>query len=377
MSKFTRCRVYVLALMSVVQFLSGSLVCQAHAAKSKSAPWHPGNYIYCVNTDPTDAELARLLAASSRFRGVQVMYTWRSCEPTKGNYNFSRIKKHLAMAKAANKHLFVQVQFKGFSPNPYAVCPNYLVSGSAKPGGGYYSAFFTQQIIWGKIKQPVTWDPTVQNRLLALYSALGTALSSDSNVSALEGVNLPETASPNDETLDSADNKNVMPKNKDVYNQNVVDRFKTLNAKLPHTQVLQYINFVLRSPSFPQMEASMLDKAIGEGVGMGGPDLRRWGASHTYRLCPDAAGKVPLGYAVQYLDTKHPGPSGGYVDNKISDVRDTYDFARDLKLNYVFWFGTTNYLNMVEEILSAPAIRTDPAGGLVKSYPNSITPMLH
>jgi len=365
----------LLVLFSLVSLAGGALFDSAEAAgKSKSARWHPGNYIFCPGMDPSDDEVDRLLHASPKLRGVQVMYTWRSCEPTKNNYNFSTIKRHLRLAKLANKHLFVQVQFKGFGPDPYQTCPSYLVNGSPKPGGGFYSAFSAVQRKGRIIRQPVTWDPVVQARLVSLYTALGTALNSDSNVSALEGVNLPETASPTLEDLAGTPN-NVMPKNNDVYNSNIVDRLKALNASLPHTQVLQFINFINQSPSFPDRERSMIQKAIAEGVGMGGPDLRPWDEAlerHSYSNTPMAAGKIPIGYAVQYMDTKHPVGGGGFANDTIANVRATYDLAKDLKLNYVWWYGTDGYLAMVKEVVSG----TDPAGGLVKTYPNSITPYL-
>ncbi|MFN8554785.1 MAG: hypothetical protein U0103_25210 [Candidatus Obscuribacterales bacterium] len=365
----------LLVLLSILSFASAGLF-QSAEAKSKAAQWHPGNYIYCTGLDPTDEKVQQMLDASPRFRGVQVLYTWRSCEPTKNGYDFSKIKRHLRMAKLANKHLFVQVQFKGFGSNPYEVCPNYLVNGSPKPGGGYYSAFYAFEFNGKLIRQPASWDPVVQARLLSFLNAMANALKSDPNVSALEAVNLPETASG---TVTESVSK-AMPKSVEVYNNNLVERFKALNAALPHTQVMQFINWVTASPSFANREASMVQKAIADGVGIGGPDLRPWDASlaaHSYANIPMAVGKVPVGYAVQYPDTHHPIGGGSFADDTIENVKSTYKLAKDLRLNYVFWFGTNNYLNMVKEVLDAPAVRTDPAGGLVKAYPTSITPYLN
>ncbi|MFN8554787.1 MAG: hypothetical protein U0103_25220 [Candidatus Obscuribacterales bacterium] len=338
--------------------------------KSKTAQWHPGHYI--LIGPASDSKVSDWLSYSPRFRGVQIVYRWNELEPSLGNYNFSAIKRHMALAKAANKHIWAQIQFKGFSADPFEVCPRDL-KGSPKPGGGNYSAFYAYVRNGRIIRQPASWDPAVNHRLKNLLTAMGYALRSDSNASALEGVNMPESAS-GARPDDIAAQPNVLPLDKDQANNFVIQRFQTLNAALPHTQVMQYTNAIHPTAALPN-NAAMVAKEIAEGVGFGGPDLdpRRSNlVENVYSQCALAAGKIPIGFAVQYADTMSPG---GAADD-VNDVRNTLDLAKGRKLNYVFWTNLDRYIPLVKQVLDQPALRTDPAGGLVKTYPSAIRPLL-
>jgi len=363
-------------LLSILLCFS-STVTSTTAATSKSARWHPGNYIL-LGFGSSDENVKYWLNYSPLFRGVQVTYKWKDLEPSKNQYDFSSIKRHMQLAKNAHKYLWVQIQYKGFSANPYEVCPTYLV-GSPKPGGGNYSAFFTFPKQSGQLaKQPALWDPAVEARVEALLSRMGEALSADPNISALEGVNTPESTNPGKPEV-VAQQPNVMPVDKDRSNQHIIDRAKAFNKSFPHTQVICFMNGIMPTASVPDNRA-MVTKLIPEGIGFGGPDLRRWDSNlvgKVYSQCPFLAGKVSMGFAVQWTDTMHPSKGGALVNDTIENVRDTYALAKELGLNYVFWQNRPGYINLVQQHLNSPEIKVDPAGGLVKKYPASLTPYLN
>src|SRR5688500_3269439 len=61
-----------------------------------------------------------------RFKGAQIMYSWKNFEPQKGQYDFSILKEDYAYLKKYGKEIFVQLQDVTFNPN-YKALPNYLL----------------------------------------------------------------------------------------------------------------------------------------------------------------------------------------------------------------------------------------------------------
>ncbi len=86
--------------------------------------FHPGHYI-AVNADFSDlGEIEGL--QSEAVQGLNKRYTWRSLEPTKGNYDFSEIRKDLEYLAGIDKRLVVFFTDKTFSPSQENPVPDYM-----------------------------------------------------------------------------------------------------------------------------------------------------------------------------------------------------------------------------------------------------------
>jgi hypothetical protein len=83
----------------------------------------PANFLYTSSSDLS--ELNTLLKRTD-IQGVQIVYSWKSLEPVKDKYDFSRIDEDLKVLDAARKKLFIQVQDRFFRPQDKNV-PAYLI----------------------------------------------------------------------------------------------------------------------------------------------------------------------------------------------------------------------------------------------------------
>ncbi len=358
-------------LIKICAALLLSLSCAGEASAQslpqKACRWHPGHYLALPGEDRPTAEMERALNPDTPFKGVQKIYSWNALEPSPGHYDFSLIKADLASLRRRNKRLIVQVWTKTFHPERGPNHPTFL-KGSPKPGGGYYSAVFRPERTGGY--SLAFWDPAVAFQCRNLYRALGKELNCDPNVSALEAVNLDETAWGNIKADEQAlRDAGTMAYNREKFGQNMMLMFKGLNDSLPHTVAIQFINWPQDLvPYFVEQVSSM-------GGGIGGPDLHPDLSIPTYGQLPSVAGLVPLGFAVQWPDTFTP-PRSGRPHNR-ADVIRTLRFAQQLKLNYVFWIKRSGYIEIVEEVLKDPSVvkQSDPAGGLVARYPLSVLPI--
>ncbi len=360
-----------LPLIKICAALILSLGCAAEASAQslpqKACRFHPGHYLALPGEDRPTTDMEKALKPDTPFKGVHKIYSWNALEPSPGHYDFSLIKADLASLRRRNKRLIVQVWTKTFHPERGPNHPTFL-KGSPKPGGGYYSAVFRPERTGGY--SLAFWDPAVAFQCRNLYKAIGKELSCDPNVSALEAVNLDETAWGNLKADEQAlQDAGTMPYNREKFGQNMMLMFKGLNDSLPHTVAIQFINWPQDLvPYFVQQVFSM-------GGGIGGPDLHPDLNIPTYAHLPSLAGMVPLGFAVQWPDTYTP-PRTGRPHNR-ADVIRTLRFAQQLKLNYVFWIQRSGYIEIVEEVLKDPSVvkQSDPAGGLVARYPLSVLPI--
>ena len=322
----------------------------APPAPPAGVKWHPGHYVLAGRGTLTE----KCLVAG--FRGVQQMYLWKSMEPEKDRYDFSAIRRDLDFLRKHDRRLVIQVQTKAFGKGArYA--PAYLAG--PEYGGGVYQTV-TESF------NPVLWNDRVNERLTALYRALGREFDRDD---AVEAVVIPETAVSSN--IGRSPQAGVDPFTNAKFVANLKAGMKAMKEAFPHTVVIQYTNF-------PQdVLQDLVDYQKGIGVGLGGPDIFPYSKAlndpqkGVYRLYAPLSGQVPLGTAVQWEDyaaRDHNGPV------EPVPVTELYAFGRDkLHLNYIFWQMRPGYFEKVVEMAGSPAFPKDAAGGLDARRPKAMS----
>ena len=345
------------------------VVMAATAAPTPTDPagkWHPGHYVFLNMADINPKE-----HLTAQFRGVQKCYGWPALEPEEGRYDFSVIKKDLALLKKHGKQLVLQVQYKAFGKGQRLV-PAYIQG--PQYGGGVYRASS------GSF-DPVQWNKKVGERMDAFFAALGREFDADPNV---EAVVLPETAP--SANFGKAAQSGVERFTEAGYLEALKQRLTAMRRAFPRTVVIQYVNY----PSGLLPELTDYMKSVG--VGMGGPDVYPRPHQYydpekgAYRLYPKMSGVVPLGAAVQSPDYSvaskqrtaafDSGKERGSVqvnpeDEKPIPVGEHLALAQEkLKLNYLFWSAHPHpCFENVKTFLAKPELARDPAGGLDAHLP--------
>jgi hypothetical protein len=323
--------------------------------------WNPGHYIQ-LNAGAGDYMINKTfseIAALPNVRGVQMRYQWRDLEPTKGNYDFSKIERDLAYARGVGKQLSILVGTKAFSAGARAL-PDYLHT--AEYNGGVYRIVIDANDTLGTEattgENMAMWEPGVRDRLIALNQALGQRYNAENT---FESISFNETA------FGSA----VVPltsTQKQGYFDNLALMDTATRQAFPNTVVLQFFNF-------PRVYLpNLVNNAINTGVGLGGPDTFLNDPAlnlSTYPFYDTAMGKVPLGPSVQgenYFTTYQDGP---YAPPAVTDL---YAYARDrLHANYIFWMKVQTQplvpWNNVLAMFKSASFPKDAAGGLATACP--------
>lgn len=341
----------------------------AGAESAQAAPavkWRPGHYIFINTADINPKE--HIL---ERFRGVQKCYGWSALEPKEGFYDFSAIKKDVALLKKHGKQLVIQAQYKAFGKGR-RLTPDYIQG--PQYGGGVYLASS------GSF-DPVIWNKKVGERMDAFFAALGREFDSDPTV---EAVVLPETSL--SASLAKTPQQGVERYTDEIYLEALKQRLTAMRRAFPNTVVIQYVNYP------PGLLPDLTDYMKSVGVGMGGPDVYPRPHSYfdpekgVYRLYPKMSGVVPLGAAVQSPDysvankmrTAAFDRGGDSKSVKVTPqdeapipVGEHLKLAQDkLKLNYLFWSASPrNCFDNVKALLAKPEMANDPAGGLDAKMP--------
>lgn len=316
--------------------------------------WNPGHYVqFGSNANDFVIDAALKETAGMPFvKGIMIRASWWQLEKGKGNYDFSRIDRYLAKAKAKNKRLFLMVGTKTFDGDK--AVPDYLRT-SQYSGGAFRIG--TIKGTYGE--NMALHDDDVRDRLIALMQALANRYNKDNN---FEGVTFNETAW----------GKMANPLSEGQQKQffsNLAKVNTATRAAFSNTVVLQFINYP--ADLVPALFENMKDK----GVGMGGPDvfiddpdLER----SAYVFNPKAKGVIPIGMKVE-SDSYNAVEHGGKYTQV--DVRKLYSFARDrLYSNYVFWNRYTDKHNPWADVLQMFKGETFPAnvaGGLNAACPST------
>lgn len=318
---------------------------------SESVKWNPGHYLLAFKKTTQQDFL------KGNFLGVQKKYDWKDIEKSKGNYDFSIIKNDLSFLQQNNKRLFIELSTKAFGQDEIAA-PNYL--NEPEYNGGLY------RTETGSLN-PVFWNPKVEERLIALYTALGKEFDKELYV---EGVNLDETA------VSSSIQNGVAQSGVPTYSETAYvaalnRQMKALKDAFPHKVVIQYTNF-------PRTALKALtDFEVSNCIGIGGPDINPYAKGlnnpgGVYDYYEANKGRVPFGTAVQWEDYSFDKTraDGEIPDGVVPSVKSTYEFGRDhLHLNYIFWLDRPGYIDQVIEMMNSSSFPKDKAGGLQTTMP--------
>ena len=168
---------------------------------------------------------------SPDINGVQLVYSWKLLEPTKGNYNFAPIEQNLKYLNAHHKKLFIQIQDRFFDADAKNV-PAYLMSDPIYEGGitpqyDKPGENIPQASGWVAAQ----WNPEVRKRFQKLLQAL--ALKFDGKI---YGINLPETA------IDVKEQDKTGFNCKNYFNAEIENMMAAKSA-FKHSYVVQYVNF--------------------------------------------------------------------------------------------------------------------------------------
>lgn len=295
--------------------------------------WHPGHYVngYYGNGEPD--WILKQIKDNQNIKGVSFIHLWRELEPSKGVYDFSHIEKELSAVKAIHKQLIIQIADKTFGAK-YANCvPDYLLKEPPFKGG--------QAIVLtpsGSIKNctALRWLPEVQDRLIALYEALGKRFDADPN---LEAVMLQEDAV-------IVDGTNMGQYSRRSYTDQQKRGMAGLAKAFPNTIVYKFLNW---GPNTDEL----FEYAYQLGIGIGGPDLIPDSKNYAYPNYKKYAGKMPLEISVQSPGINKYIRHGGTLEK-------------------VYDFGTTD-----PDGLRVDHLVWDPAEDSVISFKKQILPLIN
>lgn len=293
----------------------------------------PQNFLFIGGDDL--AEHSKLIERPD-IAGVQVVYSWKSLESSKGVYDFSQIERDLGFVTQRHKQLFLQIQDRFFEVTHRNV-PAYLLDDPSYGGG------LAPQVDNPGENKPeghgwvaMQWKPEVRKRYQALLRALAERF--DGKVA---GLNLPETAADVDTERDrtgftcdsyfAAELENIM-------------FARTVFSKSP---VVLYANFWPCEWNDDRHYMSRtFELALAKGFGLGGPDIVPWRPAqmnNSYRFFNRYRGQLQLvAMAVQEPTLTYTNPKTGKKFTREEFV----DFAENhLGVNIIFWSTTPPWLN--------------------------------
>lgn len=269
--------------------------------------WHPGHYLNAYWGKDMASSLSRVTPYTF-LKGVSVIHQWRELEPSKGVYDFSRIESELAAAKAANKQLMIQINDRTFWKSWPSCVPDYVKNDPVYKGGESH---------YGLKCTALRWVPAVQDRLIALYKALGKRFNNEPN---FEAVFLEE------------DGVELRGDHMELYSaRGYADQEKrgmdALSAAFPNTQVFKFL-------SWGPYVGELFEYAYKLGLGVGGPDLVPNEKTFASPYYPQYAGRMPLEISVQDPRVKMYIDAGGTVES-------LFDFGvldpKGYNANYIIW----------------------------------------
>ncbi|KAJ5670046.1 uncharacterized protein N7477_005409 [Penicillium maclennaniae] len=288
-----------------------SLLSNSVSARSTSN-YSIAQWLYTSDID----DEALTLLERPEIQGIQSLYTWKSLEPQRDQYDFSAIANDLNRTQSRGKHLWVQIQDRTFS-NANNPVPNYLHrplynNGSVPqcdgddcdnnfvPGG------------WATAQ----WNPHVY------------------------GFNLPETA------ID-VQSHNASGYTCQKYFEGTLDNARYAASVFNRSYVVQYVNFW---PCGWANEHNYLSDSFAffaaNGVGVGGPDdipYKQTMENNAYPYMSQYRDQVPINVvAVQEPDLAAINPKS----NKPFTKDEFLDFAeKQLGSKILFWALSAPWLH--------------------------------
>jgi hypothetical protein len=260
--------------------------------------------------------------------GVQIVYTWKSLEPARGEYDFSQIEADLAFLGKRGKQLFAQLQDRFFFIEARNV-PRYLLD-APEYGGG-----LAPQTDYAGEGQPqghgwvaMQWNPAVRSRFQALLRALAAKFDG-----RIFGINLPESA------IEVDPKKDRTGFTCDGYFDAELENARVAREAFRRSHVVQYVNFWPCGWNDDHGYMSRFFKfAAAHHVGAGGPDIVPWRQAHmnnSYPFFNRYRGKLEMvAMAVQEPTLTYTNPKTGKKFTRAEFLA----FARDyLGVDIVFW----------------------------------------
>ncbi|MBT2375780.1 hypothetical protein [Pseudomonas fluorescens] len=307
------------------------------------------NYIYFPSRETNGWNIREDKALSDpRFSGAQIVYTWRSLEPAKDQYNFSEIKQDIAYLSSIDKKLWIQLQEKSFLPNVKNV-PDYLLRDPIYKGG-----VLKQSMLSAPERDPnkpetddeygwsaKMWEKPVRDRFQKLITVLGKELDGQ-----VEGINFSESSI--EIGVEQPDGTTVFPTDFDPneYVGAINSNMQALSRAFRKSTPMVYLNF-LPGEWLPWQDKGYMRSLFAEAkklkMGIGGPDLMPYRKSHmaqTYGLLKAYPDTLVKGMAVQEGNLRQINPKTG----KKNTVTDIIEFSSNyLGLNYIFWVEDEPY----------------------------------
>ena len=266
--------------------------------------------------------------------GAQIVYNWKSLEPSEGVYDFSPIEADLKLMQSLHKQLFIQVQDRFFDIKAKNI-PDYLQTDEY--GGGLTPQYENPD---AKTLKPYGWVAMQWNdKLRARYQALLKALAAEFDGKVL-GINLPETA------IDVSTKTPAAGFSCDAYFNAELDNMAYARSVFSTSHVIQYVNFW---PCEWDNDHKYMSRAFAyaaeHGIGVGGPDIvpyRKGQMHNSYPFFNQYKGKLPLvGMAIQEPTLQYKNDKTGKPFTKAEFL----GFAEDyLGADIVFWSAEAPWL---------------------------------
>lgn len=238
---------HILCLFPILRFAC------ARAFNHSLAQW--------LYTSDIDEEALSLLSRPE-IQGIQSLYTWKSLEPQKDQYDFSAIANDLNRTRSMGKHLWVQIQDRTFSiaSNPvpkYLHQPIYNNGSVPQCDGDDCDNHFVAGG-WATAQ----WNPHVRERFQRLLKALAARFDGE-----VYGFNLPETS------IEVQSNSTTTGYSCQGYFEGTLDNARYAASVFNQSCAVQYVNFW--PCGWANANNYMGDSFrffANNGVGIGGPD---------------------------------------------------------------------------------------------------------
>lgn len=302
---------------------------------------------------------------NAHFEGTQLILDWKSIEPKKDSFNFALVDSVLDLAQSYGKKIVFQFQFKTFQGKA-PIVPDYLLTDTDYAGGVVYYSDSSSTV--------KLWIPAVTDRLDQVFKAMGNHFG---NHPALEGLNLPETA-----TSSTGPDYSI-----EAYMTGIMANIAHARAAFPDSVfVIQYLNWLPGSGPMDSLIKNL--RIIADytttfaNTGFGGPDNKiQTTPNPTFTpvmtFQHEYDGLSVLGNATQWNDYNYINPHTGKTVTAEEILRYSVD---SLKNDYVFWLQrkpnfTDDVIptlelyrkNCVDSLLNIPKTRK---GNSVRIYPN-------
>jgi hypothetical protein len=292
----------------------------------------PQNFLF-TNSEDLPAQ-GRLLTRPD-ISGAQVVYSWKSLETARDQYDFSQIDRDLALLTRLDRKLFIQIQDRFFEVKHRNV-PAYLLQEPVYGGGLVAQADNPGENLpegHGWVTQQ--WNPAVRARFQKLLSALAQEFDGRA-----WGINLPESSADIDQKNDRTGFTC------DGYFEATLENIAHARKVFRKSHVVQYANFW---PCEWEDERRYMSRTFEfaklNGIGLGGPDIvpyKNAQMKNSYPFFNRYKGQLSLvAMAIQEPTLTYTNP-----ETKKRFTRDEFvAFAEGyLGVDVIFWSATSPWL---------------------------------